>query len=83
MEETTMTSKGQVVIPAALRRAMGLGRGTRFSVERRGDTVVLTPAQRDAWTALDGMFANGPSLTEALEASRRSEVQRDTERSSR
>jgi len=38
-----INTKGQVLIPAALRKAMGLVPGTRVAIERRGDTIVLRP----------------------------------------
>ena len=39
----TMSSKGQIVIPSALRQEMGLGRDTRFRVERREEVIVPDP----------------------------------------
>lgn len=41
--ETTLSSKGQVVLPANVRRQLRLGQGQRLSIEVRGDSVVLRP----------------------------------------
>lgn len=41
VEVTTMTSRGQVVIPQAVREALELGAGTKFVVAGEGDTVIL------------------------------------------
>lgn len=41
--QTTLSSKGQLVLPAEVRRWLRLGQGERLSVEVRGDSVVLRP----------------------------------------
>ena len=41
--ETTLSSKGQLVLPARLRRQLRLVRGERLSIEVQGDSVVLRP----------------------------------------
>lgn len=38
---TKMSSKGQIVIPEAVRDSLGLASGTQFVVVGRGDSVVL------------------------------------------
>ena len=44
METTTMTSKGQVTIPKAVRQQLGLQQGTRVAFVVEGDHAVLRPA---------------------------------------
>ena len=39
----TVSSKGQVVLPAEVRRLLRLAKGERLSVEVRGDSVILRP----------------------------------------
>ena len=41
--QTTMTSKGQVTLPAAFRADMGLSEGMKINVERSGHQLILTP----------------------------------------
>jgi AbrB family looped-hinge helix DNA binding protein len=41
--ETTLSSKGQVVLPAAARRRLHLARGERLAVEFRDGGVLLRP----------------------------------------
>jgi AbrB family looped-hinge helix DNA binding protein len=43
MNKTTLSSKGQVVLPRLVRSRLHLAPGTRFLCEIRGDSVVLTP----------------------------------------
>ena len=42
--QTTVTRKGQVTIPAEIRRELDLKEGERISVERQGDAVLLRRA---------------------------------------
>lgn len=41
--ETTVSSKGQIVLPAAARRRLRLARGDRLTVEFRDGSVLLRP----------------------------------------
>ena len=41
VEITTASSKGQIVLPAALRQHLGVKQGMRFAVYGQGDTVIL------------------------------------------
>ena len=41
---TTLSSKGQVVLPAAARRRLGLKSGAKFACRVEGNRIVLTPA---------------------------------------
>jgi AbrB family looped-hinge helix DNA binding protein len=41
VEVTTMSEKGQVVIPQSIRKELGIKPKTRFLVFGRGDTVIM------------------------------------------
>jgi AbrB family looped-hinge helix DNA binding protein len=41
LEVTTMSEKGQVVIPQSIRKELGIKPKTKFIVYGRGDTVIL------------------------------------------
>jgi AbrB family looped-hinge helix DNA binding protein len=43
MTTTTLSSKGQVVLPRLVRSQLHLAPGTKFFCEIQGDSVVLTP----------------------------------------
>lgn len=45
LEITTMSEKGQVVIPQLLRKEMGLKAKTRFIVIRKGDVIMMKTLQ--------------------------------------
>lgn len=75
-----LSSRGQLVIPAELRRALDLERGTRFEVELENGHIVLTPIREDDWRSYRGFLASGSSLTKALEDERREERQKEAEK---
>jgi antitoxin PrlF len=55
--EATLTSKGQITIPKAVREAMGLKEGDRVDFIDTDRGVLMVPATRDVKT-LRGMFKN-------------------------
>jgi AbrB family looped-hinge helix DNA binding protein len=46
--ETTIDSLGRIVVPKALRDALGLAPGTKVDLSRYGSGLQLTPAGRTA-----------------------------------
>ena len=61
--------KGQVVIPKEIRDQLGIRPGDRVSFWCDGDSVSVR--RIDDIRSLVGIFADGPSLTDALMAERR------------
>jgi len=43
MEKVKLSVKGQIVIPARIRKEMGLSEGDRLFIERRQEEVILKP----------------------------------------
>jgi AbrB family looped-hinge helix DNA binding protein len=76
MDVTVLSTKGQVIIPAGIRRALGLEARTRLRVEERGGEIVLTPVRDGNWRSLRGALAGG-SPTGWLEDERRAESESD------
>jgi len=76
--ETTATTKGQVVIPSAVRRKLGIKAGTRFSVEvnEENTQIILTPITREYIKSMAGKFRDLP-LIEDLERERRLDRERE------
>ena len=56
MPTATLTSKGQVTIPLALRTALGLNTGSRLDFVQEGEGFRVTPL-RMASNSLKGRFA--------------------------
>jgi AbrB family looped-hinge helix DNA binding protein len=53
METTRLSTKGQIILPKALRDAHAWAPGTEFIVEETPDGVVLRPTKRFPETRLD------------------------------
>lgn len=68
---TTMSTKGQIVIPADLRQEMGILPGTRIALIREGDRLILQPVDAKYVRSLRGMFAGGSSMSEDREREHR------------
>jgi AbrB family looped-hinge helix DNA binding protein len=52
-----MSSKGQVVIPEAVRKALGLDAGSEFVVVAEGDVVILKLIQAPAMSEFDDIVS--------------------------
>ncbi len=53
---TTVSTKGQVILPSAIRRALGWGPGTRLAVETTSGGVLLKPTPEFPETRPDDVF---------------------------
>ncbi len=77
----TFSSKGQLVIPAAIRDRLGIEPGTRVAIHQEGTRVILEPetlaAKLRLIDELHGLTAGGPSMTDALLEERRRERERE------
>ena len=72
--ETTATSKGQIVIPSAVRRRFGIKEGTRIqiNVDEDANEIILTPITREYVHSLRGKL-RGKGLLKALMAEKKKE----------
>ncbi len=74
----TFTSKGQLVIPAELRRKHKIEAGTKAKVfEDQFGRIVLQPITDDYIDRVMGMFADGPDMLALWEKEHREEGERD------
>lgn len=53
METTTLSTKGQLVIPASVRAVLRLKPGSRLSVTVKDGTILLKPEAAPAWKPLN------------------------------
>lgn len=70
IQTTKMSSKGQVVIPGAIRARLGLEPGVQFVVIGEGDTIVLKPIAAPSIREFDEV------MERAREAARRAGMRR-------
>ncbi|MCS7260520.1 MAG: AbrB/MazE/SpoVT family DNA-binding domain-containing protein [Anaerolineae bacterium] len=75
----TLSSKGQLVIPKAIRQALGLRAGTQFRIQLVEGKILLEPAGGNPIAALYGKYPDVDFLA-ALEAEHRRELDDETTR---
>ncbi len=66
MASSTMTSKGQVTIPAEIRKQLGLSPGDRIAFRKSADGIVIEPATsvvRRTAGMLNRFARNSPAAT--------------------
>jgi len=75
---STFTSKGQLVIPAELRRKYKIEAGTKVKfLEDQFGRIVLQPLTEDYIDRVRGFLADGPDLLSMWEKERREEGKQD------
>jgi AbrB family looped-hinge helix DNA binding protein len=70
MSESYVTSKGQLVIPAELRKKYGIETGTRVVFLEREHEIVMQPVTREFVRSMHGMLKSRRSATQDLLAER-------------
>lgn len=72
--DTVTTSKGQVVIPAKIRRKLGIKEGTHIQIDldEANKRIILTPVTREYVDSLRGKY-KGKGLMKALKAEKEQE----------
>ena len=74
----TFTSKGQLVVPAELRRKHRIGAGTRVKfLEDQFGRIVLQPITEDYVDRIMGCLAEGPDLLAEWEKEHRDDGKRE------
>ena len=76
----TLSGKGQIVIPAKIRRKLRLGEGAKLNVREKGGEITLRPLSGDPIEDSFGCLAGGPSLVEALLEMRKEELAHEENR---
>jgi AbrB family looped-hinge helix DNA binding protein len=82
MTKATISSKGQIAIPKAVRERLNLRAGTEISIDVQGEALVMKRLVRNYpdWRTMRGMAKGGESLTKALMEDRAAELARDNAR---
>jgi AbrB family looped-hinge helix DNA binding protein len=74
--ETYASVKGQIVIPAILRRKYGIKNGTKIIVTDNGDSIILKPVTEQYFRNLQGSL-KGKGILKVLVDERRKDKQRE------
>jgi AbrB family looped-hinge helix DNA binding protein len=72
METVTLSTKGQLVIPASIRNALRLKTGSRLGASIDGGHIVLKPEEHPAWKPLNpaGVKLSAAKLSQPVDLSR-------------
>lgn len=62
----SITSKGQIVIPAEIRKHFELKKGGKLLVEERGDEIVIKPLTKEYFYSMAGVLKAGGKLSKKL-----------------
>ncbi len=68
-----VSSKGQIVLPAKIRKQLNIGKGSRFKIEVQGSKIILTPINREFFEKVAGSFSTNGKLLKTLIAERKKE----------
>ena len=73
IETSVVTTKGQLVIPARLRRRFGIKKGTMVTFTEDDGRIIVQPVTREFIRGLRGSLKGEPSALEILLAERKRE----------
>ncbi|MBU1207670.1 MAG: AbrB/MazE/SpoVT family DNA-binding domain-containing protein [Proteobacteria bacterium] len=77
METAYITSKGQLVVPARLRRRYGIKPGTKVRFIERDNEILIQPLTREYIRSLCGLLKSETSVTQELLKERAKEKDRE------
>lgn len=78
MTITSVTVKGQVVIPSAIRKRLNIKQGTRLCILESGGKVILQPITEDYFDEVAGVLnSKGQLLKDLLEERRKEKARED------
>ena len=80
MDSAYVTSKGQLVVPLAIRRRFGIKPGTRINFVQEGDRIIFQPVTREYISSFRGIFKQKPgekSIVQELFEDRRAEKEKE------
>ena len=77
METAYVTSKGQLVIPAKIRRKLGIKPGTKICFVERDHEILFQPVTKEHIRNLAGMLKSAASVTTELLKERKVDKERE------
>ena len=66
-ESAYVTSKGQVVVPARLRRKLGIKTGTRLNFSEEAGRMIVQPVTKEFIDSYCGIFKSKPGEKSAVQ----------------
>ena len=81
MDTSVLTTKGQIVIPAKIRRKLKMKQGTKVVIIEREDGFLVKPLDKKFFEQFAGILPGKGKATKALLDDRRKERKREDVRS--
>jgi len=66
MLSTTVTSKGQIVIPSQIRKKINIKKGAKYYIEEDGNNIILRPMTKEFFMGMAGTIAPKGKLLKTL-----------------
>ncbi len=80
MSTTVVTAKGQIVIPAEIRKRLNIKKGTTLFIEEKGSELVIRPITADYFERIAGVLPGKRNLTRALLEQRAKDKEKENKR---
>ena len=77
MDAAYVTTKGQLVIPARIRRKLGIKPGTKVCFVERGGEILFQPVTKEYIRSVCGMLKSTTSVTQELLTDRKKDKERE------
>ena len=77
MDTAYVTTKGQLVIPARIRRKLGIKPGTKVCFVERGNDILFQPVTKEYINSMAGMLKSGTSVIDELLVERKKDRVRE------
>jgi len=77
MDAAYVTTKGQLVIPARIRRKLGIKPGTKVCFVERGEEIIFQPVTKEYIRSVCGMLKSNTSVTQDLLTDRKKDKGRE------
>jgi len=77
METAYVTTKGQLVVPARIRRRLGIKPGTKVCFIERGNEILFQPVTKEYIRSVCGMLKSDTSVAEELLKERAKDKERE------
>ena len=63
---TTLSSKGQIILPSKLRKKLNIKKGSKFIIEFKDNKIILTLLNKEFYKKLAGSISEKGKLLKAL-----------------
>jgi AbrB family looped-hinge helix DNA binding protein len=80
MDVAYISTKGRLVIPARIRRKLGIKPGTKVCFVERGNDILFQPVTREVIRSMSGMLKCATSVTEELLEERKKDREHEESR---